>query len=199
VAGALVYPVVLLTGSALLAAQPPARQATWLHYASTDLVNLGDHPVRAMLLSAVLGDGRMWAWAVLAVIGVLTFGRRVGWPVALGLAVAVHILATLVSQGLVAYRISTGGLPSSARTVLDVGPSYLVTAALAAGVGYGSRPGRVVCALALGAVLPSLLDGITVLDLSAVGHVSSIALGLALGWPAARRFGRRPVPAADHA
>jgi len=188
---ALPYPVLLAVGTALLNAQPARRRAAWLAYASTDLANLSDHPVTALLLSAFVTEGDLLAWTVLALagLGVLAWSRP--WPGALWrppvLAFAVHVLATGVSQGITAHRIATGGLPPGARVMTDVGPSYLVVAALVAAVGYGTRAGRLVGALGFGVLAPSLFTGLGDLDVAAVGHVASIALALPLGALLVRR------------
>jgi hypothetical protein len=196
-AAALLYPLALRVTTWVLAAQPTARQRAWLDYASTSLDNLADHPVPAMVLSAVLTDGEVWPWVALAAVGVWAAGRQLGGLTVLGLAFAVHVLATAVSQGLVAYRIAAGALPPSARQLLDVGPSYLVTAALVMGAAFGYRWLRLASALGLGVLLPTLLDGLTSLEVSAVGHVASMVLGLVLGWTASRwRPDKGPGPAA---
>lgn len=181
-AEALPYPLLLVAGTLLWRDRPPEARARWSRYASTDLVNLADHPVRSLAASAVLCERDLLGWTVLAVLGLAAVGRRFGAGRGLLLASAVHVLATSVSQGLVAYRIGTGALPASARVTTDVGPSYLVVAALVAAIGYGTRGGRVVGALGFGVLAPSLFTGLTDLDLAAVGHLAAVVSALALGW-----------------
>ena len=187
------YPVLLLVGTVLLDARPAADRARWLAWASTDLTGLADHPVQALLASDVVTEGDLAAWLVLALAGLTALARlrpgppgrlrptlAAGWrPLALGLAV--HVLATGVSQGITAWRVAAGSLPASARVMTDVGPSYLVVAVLVAAVAYGTRAGRVAGALGFGVLAPSLFGGLTDLDVAPVGHVASIALSLALG------------------
>jgi Rhomboid-like protein len=194
------YPVLLAAGTLVLNAQPASRRAAWLAYASTNLANLSGHPLRSLVLSALVCEGDLVAWVLLGLAGLAAAGLRFGAWRALVLAVAVHVLATFASEGLVAYRIGTGALPRTARVISDVGPSYLVVAALVMAIGYGTRGGRIIGALGFGLLAPSLFDGLGELDVAAVGHVVSIGLVLALGWPVARwarTAGRREWPSAD--
>ena len=184
--GALPYPALLVAGTLALRGRPPGTRTRWLRYASTDLANLADHPVRCLAASAVLCEGDLIAWTVLALLGMAAVARRLGAWRCLLLVSGVHVLATYVSQGLVAYRIGTGALPASARVMSDVGPSYAVVAALVAAIGYGTRGGRVAGALGFAVLAPSLFTGLPDLDVAAVGHVTSIALALLLGWALSR-------------
>src|SRR5664279_3778781 len=120
------YPIVLLVGTLVIQAQPADRRQQWLAWLSTDLHNLSTHPVGALLGSALVCEGDLAAWMVLAMAGLTGLGLRIGGWAAAGLVLTVHVLATLVSQGLVAIRIAQGHLPASARVMSDVGPSYLV-------------------------------------------------------------------------
>ncbi|HEY6795792.1 MAG TPA: rhomboid-like protein [Kineosporiaceae bacterium] len=182
---ALPYPLLLVAGTLSVDALPDRSREAWLRYVSTDLANLGDHPLPCLLLSAFVTEGELVAWAVLGLAGLAALGVRFGAWRALTLAFAVHLLATLVSQGLVAYRIGTGALPGSDRLMSDIGPSYVVVAALVAALGHGTRWGRVVGAVGFAVLAPSLFGGLADLDVAAVGHVVSVALALVLGWPVA--------------
>ena len=186
---ALPYPVLLAATTLLVAAQPPHRHADLVADWSTDLANLADHPVRALVLSAFVADGDLVAWVVLALAGLAALGSRLGAVRALAVAAAVHVLATLVSQGVVLLRIRTGALPPSARVMTDVGPSYLVVAALVAAAAYARGGARIAGLVGFAVLVPSLFTGLPDLDVTAVGHLASIVLALALG--AAARMVRR--------
>jgi hypothetical protein len=175
------YPLVLLVATSVLRAQPPGRRQQWLAWLSTDLHNLATHPAGALLGSALVCEGDLTAWMVLALAGLTGLGLRIGALAAAGLVLAVHVLATLASQGVVAIRIAHGQLPPSARVMSDVGPSYLVVAALIGALVYGPMPGRVLGGLGFGLLAPSLFGGLTRLEVSAVGHLASIALAVLLG------------------
>ena len=182
-ARALPYPLLLTAGTLLLRLQPSTKREAWLRYISTDLTNLNDHPLLSLVLSAGVCDVDLLAWTILGLAGLTALGLRLGAGRALALAFGVHVLATLGSQGLVAHRISTGALPVSARVMSDIGPSYLVVAALVAALGYGTRGGRVTGAVGFAVLAPSLFDGLGHGEVAAVGHVLSIALALVLPWP----------------
>jgi hypothetical protein len=175
------YAAGLTLGAVLLYAQPPATRVRWLGWASTNLANATDHPLGALVTSAFLTDGDVQWWIPLALVALGTVGATFGaWRTGL-LVAAGHLVGTVVSEGIVAYRVATGELPSSYRSLVDVGPSYVVVAALAAGIGYARWPGRLLCAGGFAVLAPSLFGGLFQLDVSAVGHVTAIVVGLALG------------------
>lgn len=188
------YPALLVIGTLALRAQPPGRQRAWLAWLSTDLHNLASHPVRSLLGSGLVCEGDLVAWTVLALIGLAGVGARFGAPLAAGLVIAVHVLATLASQAVIGYRIGTGRVPATARVMTDVGPSYLVVAALIAALLYGRRPAKVAAGLGFALLAPSLFGGLAEFEVSAMGHVASIVLAALLGAAAARRI---PPPARD--
>jgi hypothetical protein len=190
---AIAYTGALTVAGLALRARPPADQQAWLAWASTNLANLHEHPIGSLVVSAFLTEDFPTGWIVLAAVGLGATGWVLGsWRTA-SLAVAAHVVGTLVTQGIVAYRISTGAAPVADRRMLDVGASYVVVSALAAGLAYSTWPGRLLCAVGLAGAAPSLFAGLTSWEVSSIGHVCSILLGLALGWPLARS--RRLAPA----
>jgi len=189
------YPTALAVASALLDARSEAGRAAWLRYASTDLTNLAAHPVPSLALSVLFSEEQPVAWVVLALAGLAALGTRLGAVRALALAVTVHVVATLVSQGLTAWRVHAGDLPASARVMLDVGPSYVVVTALVAAACYGVGWARLVGAAGFAVLVPSLFGGLAELEVTAVGHATSCLLGVLSGvllpgvlpgWPPAR-------------
>jgi hypothetical protein len=56
---------------------------------------------------------------------------------------------TLVSEGILGYRASHGTLSAAARFITDVGPSYVVVAAIAVGLLFGGWTIRTAAALDL--------------------------------------------------
>jgi hypothetical protein len=193
------YATGLGLGTALLYAQPLPVQARWLDWASTNLANATDHPVSALVVSAFLTTGEAQWWLPLSLLAIGTLGWVFGaWRTAVLIAAA-HVLGTVISEAILGYRIGTGALPHGYLHIQDVGPSYVVAGALAAGIAYARWPGRLACAAGFGILAPSLFAGLTHLELSAVGHVSAIVVALAVGWlvrparPAASRE-RRLMP-----
>ena len=109
------------------------------------------------------------------------------------------MIGTLVSEGIVAYRVDAGLLPVSSRYLLDVGPSYVVVSAIVLGLAFGSWPARLAAAvdLAVLVLVGRIFAGLTSLDVAAVGHATAIAVaaGCALVIWARRARGRgRPGP-----
>ncbi len=175
------YAAGLALAAIVLHAQPVPVRRHWLDWASTNLANATDHPLGALVVSAFLTDGDIQWWVPLSLVALGSVGAAFGaWRTAV-IVGAAHVLGTLVSEGIVAYRIGTGALPDSYRHLLDVGPSYVVVGALVAGVGYARWPGRVLCAVGFAGLAPSLFGGLDRLEVSAVGHVCAIVTGLAVG------------------
>ena len=88
------------------------------------------------------------------------------------------MIGTLVSEGIVAYRVDAGLLPVSSRHLLDVGPSYVVVAAAVLALAAGSWSARAAAALDLAVLVIGgrIFAGLTSLDVAAVGHVTAMAV-----------------------
>jgi hypothetical protein len=148
--------------------------ASW---ASTNVINLESHPAGALGLSAFVTDDRPLVWPVVASMGLFSAERLLG-PLRLALlCLSAHVLGTLVSEGIVAYRVQVAALPGSALSQLDVGPSYILVAAVTVAALAGRWPSRLVALAALLALSPFLFTGIARLDVAAVGHAVSVVLG----------------------
>ncbi len=178
---ALGYAAALAVGAAVLAQRSPAGRTGLLDWASTNRANLGTHPVAALLVSAVLPESDPVAWIALALVGLGTTGWVLGAWRTLLLVGTAHVLATMVSEGILWYRMGLGLAPAAAAHLRDVGPSYVVVAALAAGIGYGRWPGRILSAIGFALLAPDLFGGLVRWEVAPVGHVSSIVLALGLG------------------
>jgi hypothetical protein len=99
--------------------------------ASTNLENLARRPVRSLLASAVVAEGDHWivpAVGTAVALGGLEYlagTRRAGV-----IALAGHMLPTLLTQAAVWSGVRTGRLPASDSKRVDVGTSYVIMAAL---------------------------------------------------------------------
>jgi hypothetical protein len=189
---------VTFAGCALaVRATPAATRDRILDWASTDLVNLRDHPIGCLVASAFVTDGSILAWSLLALVGLGVTGWRFGAGRTVLLVGLAHVLGTYVSEGVLGYRIATGAVGHDQLRVLDVGPSYVTVAALSAGLAYGTWLGRVPCAAGLALVGPGCFGALPELDLAAIGHTCSAAIGLVAGawlWRSATRRDRPPTP-----
>jgi hypothetical protein len=183
VAPGLVYPLLLGLATAVLAAQPAGRQEPWRQWASTSVDNLQRNPLGSLVVSAFVAEGDLLAWMLLGVVGLCGLAWVAGPTRTVALCVAGHLVGTVVSEGIVAARVLHGDLPDAARRVVDVGPSYVVVTALVACVLYGRLLAvRLAGAVGFALLAPSLFDGLSSLEVSAVGHVTAIAVAAVLGW-----------------
>jgi hypothetical protein len=176
------YPLALLAASLVVAARTEDDRRAALLWASTNLENLADHPLRALVLSAFLTDGDAVTWAVLAVVGLAGVVAASGPWQAVLVAAAAHLLGTAVGEGLLGVRITRGLAPAADRGILDVGPSFLVVGVLVTTVVAGRRwwwRGAGLAGFAL--VAPSLFNGLLDGDVAALGHVTAIVVGLVAG------------------
>jgi hypothetical protein len=175
------------------AALPARARSAVAAWASTSVANLEHHPAGSLLLSAFVAGGSWYAWSVLIALAMFGANRAVG---SLRLAVvcaAGHVIGTLVSEGIVAYRVDAGLLPVSSRYLLDVGPSYVVVSAIVVALAFGSWPARVAAAADLAVLVfgGHTCAGLTSLDVAAVGHVTALAVAaVLLIWVRRARYGR---------
>jgi hypothetical protein len=159
-------------------------QAAFATWASTSVVNLEHHPVGCLVVSAfVTGDNGWAALAWVPLIATALFGvvSAVGGWRAAAVCAAGHVAGTLVSEGIVAWRVSSGALPPEYKYLTDVGPSYVVVSALVVALLCGSRRWRPLAAAELVVLLfvVRIFSGITRLDVAAVGHLTAIVAAAA--------------------
>jgi hypothetical protein len=160
-----------------------ADQSAVLRWSSTNVVNLHHDPVGSLAASAFIPGGYSLTWPVLIALALFGANRALGnWRTAV-VCVAGHVLGTLVSEGIVDYRVGHGLLPASDTRILDVGPSYIVVSAITVAVLYGSWLARVAAALDFTALVfgGQIFSGLTRLDVAAVGHTTAIAISVLLG------------------
>ncbi|GLY84493.1 rhomboid-like protein [Actinoallomurus iriomotensis] len=173
----------------------PAGQRSLVAAAATNLANLRSDPLGVLLASAFVSESGPWVWPLFAVVGLFPLVHRFGNLRVLLLIGAAHVIGTLVSEGLLAWRISTGAEPASLRFLDDVGPSYVITSALLGTLLYGSASAvgawrvfaasgwwRLAAAAALGVLAPYIFAGLGRLDVAAVGHVVAMVTGAAVGF-----------------
>ena len=195
------YLAAVIVAEVTYALLPGRDQAALLRWASTNVHNLQHDPVGCMIVSAFFPQDSASAWPALIALALFGANRALGnWRTA-AVCAAGHVIGTLVSEGILDYRIAHGALPESSRFIIDVGPSYVVVAAIAAAVLYGGWLARAaaVLDLALLAFVGDIFAGLSKLDVSAVGHVTALAVG-ALGATLAvahlrRRRRRQAAPA----
>jgi hypothetical protein len=192
-----VYLGCFIVAEVIYALLSPQDQAALVSWASTSVHNLHHDPVGSLVVSAFVTQGFPLAWPVLIALALFGANGALGnWRTA-AVCVAGHVIGTLVSEGIVGYRVDRGLLPPSDRYLIDVGPSYVVVSAIMVALLYGSWLARAAAALdlALLVVVGDIFAGLTSLNVSAVGHVTAMAVGVVggslLAWQRRRRRRRQ--------
>jgi len=176
-------------------ALPASRQSALLWWASTDVENLRHDPEGSLVASAFLPDGGFLTWVPLIALAMFGANRALGNARTALVVVAGQVIGTLVSEGIVAYRIGHGLLPAADDRIMDVGPSYVIVAAIVVAVLFGTWPARIgagIC-FALLVVAGDIFGGLSTLQVAAVGHVTAIAVSLLLA-PLLMRARARAAP-----
>jgi hypothetical protein len=172
---------------------PGRDQAALLGWASTSVHNLQHDPVGCLVASAFLPSESLLAWPALIALALFGACHVLGnWRTA-AVCGAGHVLGTLVSEGIVDFRVTHGALPASARFYIDVGPSYVVVAAIAVAILHGPWLARAVAVadLAILTFVGGIFWGLGRLQVAPVGHVTALITGIAGGTLAVWRLRRR--------
>ena len=89
---------------------------------------------------------------------------------------------TLVSEGIVAWRVGSGALPASYLHLVDVGPSYVVVSAVVVALLCAPPVWRVLALtdLLVLVFVARIFAGLPELDVAAVGHLTAIVTAVAI-------------------
>ena len=158
---------------------PNRDRATLLAWASTSVHNLEHHPIGCLVASAFFPTSFLLAWPAVIALAMFAATSVLGaWRTALACA-AGQLLGTVVSEGIVAYRVADGSLPPADRFLLDVGPSYVVMAAIAVALLYGGWLARAAAAvdLILLIFIGQIFAGLSRLEVAPVGHLTALITG----------------------
>ncbi|MFJ9774984.1 rhomboid-like protein [Kitasatospora sp. NPDC101157] len=206
----LVYVLLLLLGHAWVEYGLSGPQADDLRgYISTNLDNLHDHPVRALVGSALLYDGTLTDIASTGfggtlitlglgiVVGLAWAERRYGTPRAAAVFLAGHVGATLITAPVILLALDQGWYPADVREASDYGISYGAQAALAFAVLALPRWARLPWA-AFVLAWPLAGDHAwpgPIPEFTTVGHLLAAALGFTLAAATAHRRTTALAPA----
>ncbi|MFJ2774131.1 rhomboid-like protein [Streptomyces sp. NPDC087300] len=170
----------------------PEFEDEFLRQRSTNIHELSRNPVRVLISSAFWIDGSSWLpYAVLYSVFHASAERWLGTWRWLAVAALSHVLATLISEGVLALAIHHGAAPQSAVNTLDVGVSYALAGVVAVLTYRLPAPWRYGYLLAVLAVYGApLVSGRTFTDL---GHFTSVLIGLAC-YPLTRQGLRQGLP-----
>ncbi|GCE00126.1 rhomboid-like protein [Embleya hyalina] len=182
----------LLTAGMLTALQSwmfePTERAALVDWASTNLTNLRGRPIESLAGSAFVLEPDRWSHLTIAVLALAALVDRFG-NLRAGLIVgAAHVIGTTVGQGLLAARIALRHAPTDLRDMTDVGPSYLVIAALAAVALTGRRwPIRAPAITLLTWNALSWPEGLAHANVADIGHLTACLTGAVTGGALALR------------
>jgi len=153
----------------------PDAQARLVAWASTNVANLEREPVGPLLVSAFVTPGFFVAWPVLMGLAIFGANRALGNARTALVCLAGHVIGSLVSEGILAYRIDAGQLSAANRYISDVGPSYVVLSAIVIALICGGWLVRTLAAVDLAVlVFPGqIFGGLSQLDVAAVGHLTA--------------------------
>jgi hypothetical protein len=170
--------VVMQAVYAQLSAHGQSELTAW---ASTSVVNLEHDPVGSLVVSAFITGENPIVWTALIVLAVFGANRALGNAAVALVCLAGQVVGSLVSEGIVAYRVDVGQLPLSDRHLTDIGPSYVVMSAIVVAVLCGAWAARILAVidLLILAFPGDIFGGLGSLDVAAVGHVTAAATAAA--------------------
>jgi Rhomboid-like protein len=176
----------------------PHAQATLTAWASTNVANLEHEPVGPLVLSAFVGPGNLLVWPVLIALAVFGANRALGNARTTLVCVAGHGVGSLVSEGIVAYRVDVGQLPVTDRYLTDVGPSYVVVSAIVIAAACGTWLARAAAVIDFAVLVIGgrIFGGLSHLDVAAVGHLTALVTAAAAVTLIQARRRRAPPEAA---
>lgn len=197
--GSYLWLAVLAATSFALAHVSPTAYHGFLAHRSTNLDQLGRDPVRVMIVSALWTSRPSFVYYLVVYHLVHVPAERwLGTRRWLAVVALAHVLATLVSEGLVWVGILAHILPAGEAGVLDIGVSYGLAGVIGVLAYRVATPWRwwyasIVLTLAL---LPVAIRH-TFTD---IGHFSAVLIGLACyplargrpTWDPAAALARRP-------
>jgi len=193
---ACVYLACYLAAEAVYVLLSRSAQAALTAWASTSVAHLEHEPAGPLVLSAFIGPGYFLVWPVLIALALFGANRALGNVRTALICVAGQVVGTVVSEGIVAYRVQAAQLPAADRYLTDVGPSYVVVSAIVIAVVCGTWLARTAAALDFAVLVfgGHIFSGLSNLDVSAVGHLTAMATAAA-GVTLILARGSRPVPA----
>lgn len=192
--GTYIWLTALFVTTVIVHQMSPAFEEDFLRQRSTNIHELSQNPARVLISSAFWIDGGTWLpYAVLYTVFHAPAERRLGTLRWLTVAATAHVLATLVSEGVLAWGIRHGHAPATAANTLDVGVSYALAGVVAVLTYYVARPWRYVYLFAVLVIYGvPLVTGATFTD---IGHLTAALIGLAC-YPLTRtRPETKPAPA----
>jgi hypothetical protein len=182
-AAAWLYLAGFVLAEVIYAGLPPRGHAALTAWASTNVHNLSHDPAGSLVVSAFVTGESATAWPAAIALAMFGANRVLGNSRTVLVCAAGHVIGTLVSEGIVGYRLSRGLLPAPDRYLIDVGPSYVVVSAIVVALLYGSWLARGAAALDLVLLVGvgHIFGGLSQLSVPAVGHVTAMIVAAVAG------------------
>ena len=182
---ALIYGGIVVVVAVVLACLPDSTHDRVIAQSSTNLVNLRDHPLWVLFISAFVVSSLAGLWQIIILLPLYAAGQRwVGRAGTIIVAVIGHVGATLFVATLLSAGIFHGYFSRSVARSSDVGVSY----ALACLAGFllvrVPRRWRVLYFVVIVGYFAAPL--LFAPGFTAVGHATALTLGLALSLVAYR-------------
>jgi rhomboid family protein len=176
-------------GAIVTAVLTPRQVAALRLWSSTNVTNLEHRPVPALFLSAFVASVSPFVWLLIIAFAMFGANRVVGNRRLLVACATGQVLGTVVSEGIVAYRVDNGMLPTSFAHIVDIGPSYVVVSAIVVAAVLGSWRARAMslAALAVLVFVGRIFAGVTSLQVAPVGHLTAMVVAVGLAVTLARR------------
>jgi hypothetical protein len=173
------YTLMLLGGYLWWILQPTGTRNAILAASSTNIAQLERVPWLVLPASSIWSGANIGWWIGATLLCLCALELAHGSIAAVVTGAVAHVVGTLASEGLIAARIAAGELSSSARHVLDVGPSYIVASCAAAVVASPRTPRsvRVMCALTFVPLFVAAFDFTDAGQVATIGHAVAIAVG----------------------
>ncbi len=182
------YAILLLISDLIMAVLPEDAQLSVAHATSTNITHLAVDPVLVLPASAFVNLGNGWIWPPLTLLLLGGIERRLGSFRAIVVTFGAHVVASLVSEGVLLMQVAWHVQPRSAVNIIDVGPSYVLLAAMAGCLIIGSWKLRAAALVTGLLIVPDLMTDLPQLDMSSVGHFLALVLGAGLaGYLASER------------
>ncbi|MFJ7944443.1 rhomboid-like protein [Streptomyces sp. NPDC096354] len=189
--GTYIWLTILFATTFVVHQMSPDFEEDFLRQRSTNIHELVRDPVRVLISSAFWIEGGHWlTYAFLFTVFHAPAERWLGTLRWFAVAALAHVLATLVSEGVLAWAVRHGQAPVSAVNTLDVGVSYALAGVVAVLTYHVPRPWRPVYLFAVLVVYGvPLITGRTFTDL---GHFTAALIGLAC-YPLTRGTTKPPL------
>ncbi|MGW2036497.1 rhomboid-like protein [Streptomyces virginiae] len=195
--GTHIWLLIIAVTSIIVAIAPDQVDRVLLHRNSSNIHQLVQHPVRALISSAfwIVNPASLALYAVLFEVFHAPVERWLGTLRWLAIVATAHVVATLISQKVLLTAIQDHRAPRSMTHVVDIGVSYGLAASIGVLTYRLPSPWRWVYLVGVIAFFGiPLATGGTFTDL---GHAIALAVGL-LSWPLTRHAVSRETTPTFH-